>query len=226
MRSLGGDASFGSPNRQSWVQANRPPGWHPTRAPVSASRERWVSHAAVSIERGGLSLEGAQRGPDLVDRVDDRPARRDRPADKEIHSASDDVLLPTALKAQISRDRDDPSVVGTTATHELGEHSDLARSAVIDHRPVEPRDECVGRAEPVRVHAIHLLDRDIRELGEILVRHEAVEAVGAQPRGELVEPGALGIGEERACKVKPHGAERYLRAAKPGPPGAVALRAV
>ena len=38
---------------------------------------------------------------------------------------------------------------------------------------------------------------------------EAVEALRAQPRGEHVEPRALGFGEQRAGNVEAHGAARY-----------------
>jgi hypothetical protein len=141
--------------------------------------------------------------------VHDLAARLDRPANKQVHAAADDVLLPTAFEPQIGRDRDDAAVVVAVTSHELREHPDLARGTVVDHGSVEPCDERVGRAETLRVDPIDLLDADIGEFGKVLVWDEALEALRAQPHGEDVEPRALGFGKQRAGNVKTQGAARY-----------------
>ena len=141
-------------------------------------------------------------------------ARLDRAGDEEVQAAADDVLLPAALEPEVGRDRNDAAVVLAAASHELGEHPDLACCAVVDHRPVEPCDECVGRTKPFCVDPIDLLDRDVGELAEVLVRDEAVEALVTQPRGEQVEPRALGFGEERSGDVR--GARRRTLPARTG----------
>src|SRR5262245_51677261 len=98
----------------------------------------------------------------------------------------------SAREPDVGRDRDDAAVAA--AADELGEHPDLAGRAVVDDRPVEPRDERVRRPEPFAVDAVDVLERDVRELREVLVRHEAVEALRAEAGGESVEPGAFGLG--------------------------------
>ena len=82
---------------------------------------------------------------------------------------------------------------------------DLARRAVVDDRAVEPGNEHVRGTHACRVDAKHLGGRQLRERVEVLVRHEAVEALGPQPLREPVEPLALGLREERPGQIDAHG---------------------
>ena len=95
-------------------------------------------------------------------------------------------------------------VLVAAAPHELGEHADLARRPVVDDRAVEPRDESVRRPESLGVDAVDGVDADVRQLGEVLVRDEAVEALRPQARGKGVEPRAFGLGEQRSGDVEAH----------------------
>ncbi len=95
-------------------------------------------------------------------------------------------------------------VLRVAARDELREHPDLARGAVVADRPVDPRDERVRAADAGGVDREDLVDRDVAELGELLVGHEALESLGAEAGGEAVEPRALGLGEERAGEVELH----------------------
>jgi hypothetical protein len=175
-----------------------------------ASRKGYPTAGAQEPNAAGLRrLQLAQRGDNFVDCVHDLAARLDRSANEEIHAASYHVLLSTAFKSKVGRDRDDAAVTLAFASHELCEHPNLARGAVVDHGSVEPCDKRVGRAETFGIDPVDLLDRDICELGEVLVRDKAFEAFRAQPRGEQVEPRALGFGEQRAGNVKTQGAAGY-----------------
>ena len=90
------------------------------------------------------------------------------------------------------------------AFDELGEHPDLAGRAVVDARPVEPGEQHVRGAHALGVDAVHLGGRELRQLAELLVRHEALEPLAAKPRCKSVEPRPLGLGEESARDVDPH----------------------
>src|SRR6266508_2251764 len=57
---------------------------------------------------------------------------------------------------------------------------------------------------PSGVDAVHLGGRELRQLAELLVRHEALEPLAAKPRCKSVEPRPLGLGEESARDVDPH----------------------
>ena len=96
------------------------------------------------------------------------------------------------------------AVLVAAAPNELGEHANLARRSVVDDRAVEPRDEGVRRPESLGVDAIDGIDADVGQLGEVLVRDEAVEALRPQAVGEGVEPRALGLGEQRPGDVEAH----------------------
>ena len=49
----------------------------------------------------------------------------------------------------------------------------------------------------------HLGGRELRQLAELLVWHEALETLVAKPRCKSVEPRPLDLGEESACDVDP-----------------------
>ena len=83
--------------------------------------------------------------------------------------------------------------------------------------PSSHATSALAERRPSRVDPVDLLDSDIRKLGEVLVRDEAFESLRAQPRGEHVEPRALGFGEQWAGNIETQGAARYRLG--PGPAG-------
>src|SRR5262245_55999551 len=150
----------------------------------------------------------------------DAPARLDRAGDEQVHTAADDVHLAATFEADVGRDRDDAPVLVAAAPHELGEHADLARRPVVDDRAVEPRDESVRRPKSLGVDAIDGVDADVGQLGEVLVRDEAVEALRPQARGKGVEPRAFGLGEKRSGYVEAHESRTLHTGEREPEPGA------
>lgn len=74
--------------------------------------------------------------------------------------------------------------------------------SVVDHRPIEPRNDGIGCPQALPVDGE---DRGGVEQSELLtVRNEAVVSHVLQPVGEYIEVCALGGGEHGASEVELH----------------------
>ena len=86
--------------------------------------------------------------------------------------------------------------------HEFGEDADLAGGAVVDHRPIEPRNDDVRVPEACAVDGEHGWGIERSEL--LAVRNEALVPSCLEPIGQHVDVGAFGRGEHRPGQVELH----------------------
>ena len=156
--------------------------------------------------KGSGRLERVERRDRVVDRPAQAAGRADRADHEQVHSVARRVPTPS-LQPQVGDEPDDPEVPSIPAADELGERSDLGGRAVVDHGPVEPREQGVGGAKALAVHAIDLVGRECGQRVEVLVRDERIECLRTESCGHTVEPVALGFGKERSGDVDPHHAE-------------------
>ncbi len=107
-------------------------------------------------------------------------------------------------RAQVGDEADD-ALLRLVALHQPVEDADLARGAVVDHRPVEDRQHRIRLAQcrPVLGEDPRRGDRAV-ESKLVLVRDEDVEPGGTQVRGRAVDELALVRREQRPREVDLH----------------------